>query len=200
MDTPVESDEEREEETRLAQDPNAPPQQPPPGRARIWNLITNSKSTLGAIVTACTASEPRSAQDASISQGRLLSLISRIAPLRLECVAETRFPELLHMDESVVSRIGHGLLQWAALEMIDVSDQLMHLTLIDFFENLLLSMSTSIRCEWDERLMKSLVKEACRDDQLLKTVLRALPKRIESKEDAEDGAEALQEFISEIQE
>ncbi|CRK32112.1 hypothetical protein BN1723_003799 [Verticillium longisporum] len=71
-----------------------------------------------------------------------------------------------------------GLLQFVALKMVDKSDLLMHLSLIDFFETLTL---------------REILSVALRGDDELRAALKRLPDRT-----VEEEAEDLQAFIQSV--
>lgn len=169
-----------------------------PGHARLWHLILKSRANLSIIHHLCTnesadADSPRSNRDVTISQGRLLRLLPRLCTLHIDVLNSPAIPGLLGMTEAAKSEIGEGLLQWAATQMVDRSDVLMHLTLTDFFEALISIMRVSRRPASADHFMKKLVKYAVNDDAELFQALRDLPDRTIGEE-----AEALRAYIAEL--
>ncbi|GJN70642.1 hypothetical protein VFPFJ_08856 [Purpureocillium lilacinum] len=167
-----------------------------PGHARLWSLILQTRPNLSLIQSRCTleaeVDEPsRTARQVSISQGRLLRLLPRLAALNLRVISSTPFADLFMLPGVVSEQVGSGLLQWAALGMVDKSDFLMHLTLNDFFETLVSVMRVSTRSPDIDIAIKALVKTAVRNDMELGAALETLPDRT-----VEEEAEALRRYIS----
>ncbi|RCI09037.1 hypothetical protein L249_4931 [Ophiocordyceps polyrhachis-furcata BCC 54312] len=143
----------------------------PPGRGRIWPIILEDDDNLALIRHLCTLGHDpcRLTYDVTISQGRLLRLLPTLAALDMQpLTAET----------------GQGLLQWAALSMVDTSDTLMHLSLVDFYESLVGSMRQSRHAR--DATVKSLVNKAAREDSAVNNALRTLADRVEDDDDAPD--------------
>lgn len=71
----------------------------------------------------------------------------------------------------------------------------MHLTLVDFFEVLLLRMSPrhSEQSPYKREVMRSLVREATARDAILREALETFPARVEEEE-----SEALREWLREV--
>lgn len=166
---------------------------------KLWRLIMLNRSILSLIVTLCstptdtslTPQELRAAlRQTSLSQGRLLRLLPPLATLSLHTIIHSEFTDLFPIPEPAAAELSHGLLQWAALTMVDKSDILMHLSLIDFFEALVSVMRVSAD---DEDFTKRLVKIAVRNDPELLSSLRGLPDRT-----IEDEAEPLRSYINDL--
>ncbi|PNY23488.1 Uncharacterized protein TCAP_06540 [Tolypocladium capitatum] len=169
-----------------------------PGHARLWRLIFLRRPGLALIQSRCTpqaaADRPcRSMHAITISQGRLLRMLPRLAALDVRAVNQTAFPDLFPLPGAAVQDAGCGLLQWATLGMVDKSDVLMHLTLVDFFETLVSILRVSGRSPEQDHTVKSLLKAAVPDDAELETALRTLPDRT-----VEVEAEALRKYIAEM--
>ncbi|KAK5996988.1 hypothetical protein PT974_02337 [Cladobotryum mycophilum] len=169
-----------------------------PGHARLWRFILLERPILSLIKSFCspeTADPPtRSSRQISLSQGRLLRLLIRLATLDIRAINRTAFPDLFELPSHVVQVAGQGLLQWAAIAMVDKSDDiLMHLTLIDFFESFVSIMRVSSRSTEEETTVKNLVRAAVHDDAQLNEALRSLPDRT-----VEEEAEPLRKYIAEI--
>ena len=129
----------------------------------------------------------------TISQGRLLRMLPRLAALNVRALNQTAFPDLFPIPEAAAQTTGHGLLQWAAFGMVDKSDVLMHLTLVDFFETFISVMRVSGRSLEQDDTVKSLLQAAIVDDEELETAIRTLPDRT-----VEEEAEALRKYIAEM--
>lgn len=168
-----------------------------PGHARLWKLVFLDRAFATIIRTLCTpetSDQPaRPRHQTSLSQGRLLRLLPRLATLDIRAVNRTPFPDLFDLPSADAEIAGQGLLQWGALVMVSKSDILMHLNLIDFFETLVSVMRVSRRSSEEDTTMKNLLKVAGRDDEELKAALRGLPDRT-----VEEEAESLRTYITEI--
>lgn len=165
-----------------------------PGHGRLWRLLFTNRDIFTIIPELCgsaTASgeEPRTERQLSISQGRLLRILPRLATLDIQTISQTQFIDLLPLAGST----DHGVLQWAALGMVDSTDMLMHLSVIDFLETLVSIMRIAGTGRQREEIVKSLVKEAVNGDEELKAALVALPDRT-----IEEEAEPLRRYITQL--
>lgn len=154
-----------------------------PGHARLWRLILLTRPTLTIITSLCTPFPARTPNQTSISQGRLLRLLPRLSALNIRAVSHNAFPDLFP----------EGILQWAALEMVDKEDVLMHLNLVDFFETLASVMRVAGVSDERDEVVRRLVKAAVREDRQLEASLRSLPDRT-----VEEEAEDLRAYINKI--
>lgn len=147
------------------------------GEGRLWRLIFQNHSILSLIQKSCTLNqEPsRSTHAVTISQGRLLRLLPRLAHLNLPVLSQPYFPDLFPLSDLTAQHVGRGLLQWAALGMVAKSDTLMHMTLVDFFEAFVSVMRSSRFSRGAEDAVGSLVRTAVRGDDELDAALRSLP-------------------------
>ncbi|KAH0525347.1 hypothetical protein TsFJ059_007728 [Trichoderma semiorbis] len=169
-----------------------------PGHGRLWRLILLQRPMLELITTLCspeTVHPPtRPRHQTSLSQGRLLRLLTRLATLNIRAISQTAFPELFPVSPAAIQAAGQGILQWAALTMVSKSeDILMHLNLIDFFETFVSVMRVSRLTTEENAIVKSLVRVAAQDDEQLKEALRGLPNRT-----VEEEAEPLRAYINDI--
>ncbi|PHH92407.1 hypothetical protein CDD83_7588 [Cordyceps sp. RAO-2017] len=166
-----------------------------PGHARLWHLILQSRPNLSLIQYLCTPDEKerRSMRDVTISQGRVLRLLPRLCALNIGPLSQTLFADIFLVPAATARETGQGLLQWAALAMVDKSDVLMHLNLIDFFETLVSIIRVSDSSPRKHVTVKNLVKAAVRADQDLESALRTLPDRT-----VEEEAEALRRYIVDL--
>jgi hypothetical protein len=165
----------------------------------LWRLILETRPILTQIISYCspptpgdqTPQELRAAvRQVSLSQGRLLRILPRLATLNLRALSESRFPELFPVPEPQGSEVGNGLLQWASFTMVDRSDMLMHLSLIDYFEAFVSVMCATANTE---DFVKRLVKVAVAQDSELLANLQTLPNRT-----IEDEAEPLRSYIDNL--
>ncbi|OTA06830.1 hypothetical protein A9Z42_0076250 [Trichoderma parareesei] len=172
-----------------------------PGHGRLWRLILLERPMLQRITTLCspetttTTSPPtRPRHQTSLSQGRLLRLLTRLATLNIRAISQTSFPELFPLSDAAAQALGRGLLQWAALSMVSrTEDVLMHLNLIDFFETFVSVMRVAGLDAEEKSIVRTLVRVAAAEDGQLREALRGLPNRT-----VEEEAEPLRAYISEI--
>ncbi|KXH68323.1 hypothetical protein CSAL01_01787 [Colletotrichum salicis] len=171
-----------------------------PGQGRMWRRIFHDKELFGLVLSLAKGIDPSpsptsdqndgpvtlSERQLSLAQGRILRILPRLAALNIVEVGVSQFPDLTGSSEV-------GLLQLAALHMVDKSDTLMHLNLIDFFETLLSVMRVVEHSHRTMGILKDLVKQATRDDNQLKNALRSLPDRTVPEE-----SESLRNFIRDV--
>lgn len=163
-----------------------------PGHARLWRLIL-TRPFLTQLTTLCTPSSSRTTNQTTISQGRLLRLLPRLATLNIHALSQSSNSDIFPLSDAAAEGAGRGLLQWAALGMVDAEDVLMHLNLVDFFETLVSVMRVTGRSIPKDAKVRSLVRTAVRGDGELEAALRSLPDRT-----VEEEAEALRAYISQL--
>ncbi|KAG6016245.1 hypothetical protein E4U54_001916 [Claviceps lovelessii] len=169
------------------------------GHGRLWKLILSSRPNLSLIQQHCsfdaTEQAPsRTAREVTISQGRLLRLLPRLCTMNIAVLSRSFHPDLFVLpaaEAAYGAELGQGLLQWTALGMVDKSDMLMHLNLVDFFETLVSVMRVSQRSLTLDTFMNKLVTAAIQSDDQLKGALRTLPDRT-----VEEEAEDLRTYIT----
>jgi hypothetical protein len=169
-----------------------------PGHGRLWHQILLDPSNLQLIQQLCSPGSadldlPRTNHQVSISQGRLLRLLPRLSPLDLVALSYAASPGLFTLPDGIGNAVPQGLLQWAALGMVDKSDILMHLSLVDFFEAFISVMRVSPRSAEVDSLIKSLLTAALQGDAELAAALKTLPDRT-----IEEEAEQLRTYIDGI--
>jgi hypothetical protein len=91
-------------------------------------------------------------------------------------------------------RPGEGLLQYAALRLVQRTDLLMHLSLVDFFEALLALMRVTEPSDVKLQTLRAVVSEAVAEDEVLREALLTLPDRT-VEEEAEDLTRWLREVM-----
>lgn len=167
-----------------------------PGHGRLWQMILSTREFLTLIVSLCSPSpedteSPRTANQQSLSQGRVLRLLPRLATLNLRAITQQPVPgffTVVHADA------GAGLLQWASFDMIDKEDILMRLSVVDFFETFVSIMRVTGATTPDkDAIVKKIVKVAAESDEELKSALLALPDRT-----VEEEAEPLRGYIAKL--
>ncbi|KAK4227411.1 hypothetical protein QBC38DRAFT_477718 [Podospora fimiseda] len=134
----------------------------------------------------------------SLAQGRLLRVLPRLAGLDLGRVSKPRVhgtPVRFtngdgHGNNEEEKAEEEGLLQFAALRMVDKGDVLMHLSLVDFFEAFVSFMRLKEDKEDKVGVTRDLLREALKDDEVLKEALITLPDRT-----VEEEAEELRRWL-----
>jgi hypothetical protein len=166
----------------------------PPGHAVLWRLILAERAYLSLILSYCSPSADHTERQVSLSQGRLLRLLPRLAALNMRAVSRTQHPELFPLSNAHAGLVDPALLSWAALAMVDRSDVLMHLSLVDFFEALvsILRIAETRSADVDTELSR-LIKVAVQGDPELREALRTLPDRT-----IEEEAEPLRDYIRDL--
>lgn len=163
-----------------------------PGLGAVWRLLFRDRDTYRLLLDICSGRHPDTAaadaQQLSLAQGRLLDILPRLAVLNLRVVSESDIPagRPAHAtnggghtdDEPGAGRLGNdGLLQFAALRMVDKKDRLMHLNLVTFFEGFVSLMRATEHSPYKLETLRALLREATADDEMLKTALVGLPDR-----------------------
>ncbi|PHH63746.1 hypothetical protein CDD81_5511 [Ophiocordyceps australis] len=169
-----------------------------PGHGRLWRLILMDHHCLSLIQSLCSPSNsdhdsPRPIQAVTLSQGRLLGLLPRLAALNMRPLTQCAFADLFPLDQGTSQLVGRGLLQWATLNMVDKSDLLMRLNLIGFIETFVSIMRVSQRTNQRDQVVKKIVLAAIRDDPDVKSGLETLPDRT-----VEEESEPLRSYIAEL--
>ncbi|CAK7210869.1 hypothetical protein SCUCBS95973_000935 [Sporothrix curviconia] len=175
---------------------------PPPslrtvaGQGRLWRRLLQDPAFYTDILLAvCQGTHPSVAGNAhqqSIAQGRVLRLLPRLATLHLAAVATG--PE--------------SLLQFAALHMVDTSDVLMHLSLVDFYETLVSVLRVASTAQpvsgsnanaegnnvdYIIEVLRTLLRTATAQDPMLLQSLHTLPDRTVPEE-----ADELREWLRQV--
>jgi hypothetical protein len=112
-----------------------------PGQGLLWRRIFNDKDIYSSIFSLCshdtigTGVGQLDERQKSLAQARLLRILPRLAGLDFNKITHSDFPDI---DARYGLEDGdHGLLYFAATEMIDQDDILMRLTRQDFFREFL---------------------------------------------------------------
>ncbi|OLN81076.1 hypothetical protein CCHL11_09391 [Colletotrichum chlorophyti] len=163
-----------------------------PGQGRMWRRIFHDRELFTLILSLARGQdpspdyEPLTEHQLSLAQGRILRILPRLASLNIVEVGTSPFPDLTGSADV-------GLLQLAALQMVDKSDLLMHLNLVDFFETLLSVMRVVDHSHRTMGILKDLVRQATKDDEVLRSALLSLPDRTVPEE-----ADLLRSFIRDV--
>ncbi|KAL2257663.1 hypothetical protein VTK26DRAFT_9338 [Humicola hyalothermophila] len=132
----------------------------------------------------------------SLAQNRLLRLLPRLAVIDFHTVSHSAFtaptpPQFTNGGGSSdlsfpAPRPGEGILQYAALRMVQRSDPLMHLHLVYFFEALVSLLRVAPeRTPAMVETMREVLREATEADEELKAALLTLPERTVPEEAGE---------------
>ncbi|KAI0442934.1 hypothetical protein F4803DRAFT_342560 [Xylaria telfairii] len=171
-----------------------------PGQGSMWRRVFHDRDVYGLILSLCSNGPHQTAQDAqdafatqqlSLAQGRLLRILPRLSALNIAAVTKSHFPEL-HKQYANSDHVG-GLLYFAALDMVDNEDALMHLSLIDFFETMLSIQRITPFSSYKMDTLRTLYREATKQDDALKNAILSLPERTVPEE-----ADELRRFIHDI--
>ena len=185
-----------------------------PGDGRLWKLLFTNPDNLVRIVANCSlslpaatrealppGSSPRPEREITISQGRLLRFLPRIAALNISPLLTDHTPLLqpfqaASSNATLTTSPSTNILSWAALEMVDQSDVLMQLTLVDFFETLVsLARVATHQGPAKDEAVKTVLRTALAGDQSgeLRRTMTSLPDRT-----VEEEAEGLREYLRDV--
>ncbi|EFX03832.1 hypothetical protein CMQ_760 [Grosmannia clavigera kw1407] len=135
--------------------------------------------------------DPRVRLQRTIAQGRVLRVVPRLASLNLAAVAS---------EGAASTSASPDVLSFVALHMVDRSDRLMHLSLVDFFETLVsvmrvavLSTTASANAAYAVEVLRGLLRSATAHDTLLADALQSLPDRTVPEE-----AVLLREWLAQL--
>lgn len=113
------------------------------GQGLVWKRVFTDRDVYGTLFSACSLTVPSELKlgnsQISLAQARLLEWLPQVARMNWDAVARSNLPE-------VESKFGvqGGVLDFAALKMVDTKDDvLMYRCLIDFYTELLKASPTS---------------------------------------------------------
>ncbi|OJJ48903.1 hypothetical protein ASPZODRAFT_23187 [Penicilliopsis zonata CBS 506.65] len=122
--TPFENDEAGQESQRSG-----------PGQGLMWRRVFADKDVYGFLFASCSfgADGPghMSKREKTLAQGRLMEFLLKAGRLRWDLVTTSQVPEVEARYRT------SSLLYFAACQMVDTSDVLMHMTLLNFLRGLL---------------------------------------------------------------
>ncbi|KAK0621788.1 hypothetical protein B0T17DRAFT_535078 [Bombardia bombarda] len=177
------------------------------GQGKMWRRVLGDKGVYGLLVDLCAGRHADTATDArqlSLAQGRVLRVLPRLAALDIRAVSKSEFQAAVgltngHQENGDGGANGHGprsgegLLQFAALHMVDKSDVLLHLSLVDFFEMFVGLARVTEYSAYKVETVRALLRAATAQDAVLKEALVTLPERT-----VEDEAEDLKRWLQEV--
>ncbi|KAI9709627.1 MAG: hypothetical protein M1812_007676 [Candelaria pacifica] len=120
------------------------------GQGLMWRRVFKDRDIYGRFFSACSPKSggPLGKREKTLAQARLLDMIPRLANLDWSSL-QSQHPDI---ERQHGLKQGDGLLEFAAVHMVDTKDDvLMHLALIDFYSALLRS------CAEDQSLSSSVV-------------------------------------------
>ncbi|KAK4034778.1 hypothetical protein C8A01DRAFT_18476 [Parachaetomium inaequale] len=185
-----------------------------PGHGTLWNLVFNDRRMYTLLLDLIAGRHPDTAGDPhqlSLAQGRVLRILPRLAAINFRAVSHSHMtaPTPVHFtngNEQCTDgeeqpppsnpnppRPGEGLLQYAALRMVQKSDTLMHLSLVDFFETLVSLLRVTEDSTLKTETLRAMLGEATGGDAVLRDALLSLPERT-----VEVEAEDLRRWLREV--
>ncbi|KAK3306366.1 uncharacterized protein B0T15DRAFT_509753 [Chaetomium strumarium] len=175
-----------------------------PGRGSLWRLIFQDTATYGLLLDLISGRHPDTTgnpHQLSLAQGRVLRILPRLASINFRAVSHSNVtpPTPVHLtnghsnEDDTAPRPGEGLLQYAALRMVQRSDTLMHLSLVDFFETLVSLMRVTEHSALEMDTLRAILSEATARDEVLREALLTLPDRT-----VEEEADDLRRWLLEV--
>lgn len=106
------------------------------GQGLMWRRLFGDRNVYGLLFSICSLNNLEqpgqlTKREKTISQGRLMDMVVKIGSLDWQMVAKSHFPDI----ESLYSC--NNLVDFAASKMVDTEDVLMHMTLINFFRDII---------------------------------------------------------------
>ena len=169
----------------------------PPGQGLLWRRIFHDREIYGLLFDLCslktTGTNPGQldARQKTLAQARLLRIIPRLAALSFGTVSRSDFHDIA--ASYGLSNGEQGLLYFAAVQMVDKSDMLMHITLIDFVAELLDVLSQT-------QISGSMMQYLARLMQAVTDGDQAMYKSLESLATSETSSPELVELLLKLNE
>ncbi|KAB8078424.1 hypothetical protein BDV29DRAFT_166351 [Aspergillus leporis] len=105
------------------------------GQGLVWRRFFTDRDVYGRLFSLCCLTEngPESLtkREKTVAQGRLMGFLVRCGNLRWDIISSSQIPEIEAKYNC------HSLLHFVACEMVEKNDVLMHMTLLNFFHDLL---------------------------------------------------------------
>lgn len=105
------------------------------GQGLMWRRLFTDKDVYGVLFALCSLQKDApgelSKRERTVAQGRLMGLLVKAGRLRWDIVSKSHVSEIEKKYQS------KSLMHFAACQMVDQSDVLMHMTLLGFFRELL---------------------------------------------------------------
>ncbi|PKY07255.1 hypothetical protein P168DRAFT_287746 [Aspergillus campestris IBT 28561] len=100
------------------------------GHGLMWRRMFTDKDVYGRLFSLCSLAG-NAKRETTLAQGRLMAFLVKVGRVRWDMISTSQVPEVEAEYKC------ESLLQFAAREMVDKSDVLMHMTLLNFFHDLL---------------------------------------------------------------
>ncbi|TAQ85345.1 hypothetical protein B7494_g6334 [Chlorociboria aeruginascens] len=142
----------------------------PPGQGLLWRRVFQDKDIYELIFSLCNPLSPLEERQRSLAQARLLRVLPRLAALNFHIVTHTYFADV----EQKYGSQETGLLYFASVEMVNKQDLLMHITLVDFFAELLKMMSMTNFTKNTIDYLAALTKKVTESDELMSGSLESI--------------------------
>ncbi|KAJ5737495.1 uncharacterized protein N7483_002620 [Penicillium malachiteum] len=105
------------------------------GQGLVWRRLFTDKYVYGLFFGLCSlkngATGELSTRERTVAQGRLMGFLVQAGRLRWDIISNSQVPEIEAQYNS------KSILQFAACQMVDLGDVLMHMTLLNFYRELL---------------------------------------------------------------
>ncbi|CAG7934227.1 unnamed protein product [Penicillium olsonii] len=105
------------------------------GHGLFWRRVFTDRDIYGQLFGLCSLQKDApgdlSKRERTIAQGRLMALLAKAGKLRWDIISTSQVPEIEVKYQST------SLLHFATTQMVQISDILMHMTLLTFFRDLL---------------------------------------------------------------
>ncbi|KAJ6185661.1 hypothetical protein N7519_006962 [Penicillium mononematosum] len=105
------------------------------GQGLLWRRLFTDKDVYGLLFGLCSLQSDApgglSKRERTLAQGRLMTLLAKAGKLRWDIISTAQVPEIEAKYQS------SSLLHFATCHMVQVTDVLMHMTLLNFFRELL---------------------------------------------------------------
>jgi hypothetical protein len=150
----------------------------PPGQGLFWRRVFHDRDIYGMLFGLCihsttgTGHNQLDERQKSLAQGRLLRILPRLAALDFSTISHASFPEIASSYN--LSHSDLGILYFAAVQMVDKTDMLMHITLIDFVSELLDCLSMTEVSRTTIQYLASLMKRVTEGDMAMYKSLEGL--------------------------
>jgi hypothetical protein len=149
-----------------------------PGQGLLWRRIFHDIDVYQQLIRLCSPHNPGTEdieldeRQKSLAQARLLRILPRLAVLNFAEISRSSFPEIaaqINLPDG-----GKGLLWFAAVYIVNKEDMLMHITLIDFFAELLDMLSMTQISGQTMAYLAELMRTVTADDMALLKSLESL--------------------------
>ncbi|KAH6889181.1 hypothetical protein B0T10DRAFT_48178 [Thelonectria olida] len=166
----------------------------------LWRQLFSDEQGLLTILDSCHATSANTAEDMkriTTAQGRLLEFLPQLIHVNPDAISTARFPERYRLTQETSLPGGYGVLQWAALEMIDRTDELMYRQLLDFWRALILRVYIESETSCIRTILSAMMHSAVWHDEGLIEVFRQIPDQaIHLYQAGEVEADAMRQGLS----